>query len=205
MSADARRALLLEAGARAFARAGFHGTTTDAIAKEAGVSQPYVVRMFGTKLELFLEVFEAAGERVRAAFAAVLDEGPFDPELDADWERLGAAYADLMGVDDTLQVLMHGFSAGSVEEIGAVGRRCMDRIYATILATGCTDEQARDFVAHGMLLNVMMSLRAGDHLEDGGALRALTVCTFGDALALVSGDAGVPDGGAAGPSLSRGR
>lgn len=184
MKANERRELVLEAARRAFAGAGYHGTTTDAVAKEAGVSQPYVVRMFGTKLELFLEVFEAASERIRCAFSDVLDADPFDPEREEDWDRLGLAYADLLSDRDVLQVLMHGFSAGSVDEIAAVGRRCMERIHATILSTGCTHEQARDFLAHGMLLNVLLSLRAPGHLAEGGALGVLTTCTFGDALPL---------------------
>ena len=57
MNADDRRQLVLEAATRAFARGGYAGTSTDRVAREAGVSQPYVVRIFGTKLELFLEVF----------------------------------------------------------------------------------------------------------------------------------------------------
>src|SRR5919112_616849 len=125
MSADDRRQQILEAASLAFALQGFHGTTTDAVAKEAGVSQPYVVRMFGTKLELFLEVFSHACERIRVAFAEVLDAAPFDPERDEDWDRLGLAYAELLRDRDVLQVMMHGFSAGSVEEIAAVGRRGM--------------------------------------------------------------------------------
>ena len=60
MTAEDRRELVLEAATRAFAHGGYAGTSTDAVAKEAGVSQPYVVRIFGTKLELFLEVFERA-------------------------------------------------------------------------------------------------------------------------------------------------
>src|SRR6478752_10724106 len=88
MSADERRELVLAAATRAFARGGYHGTSTDAVAKEAGVSQPYVVRMFGTKLDLFLEVFERSVGRIRDAFAAVLDEGPFDPASEADKERM---------------------------------------------------------------------------------------------------------------------
>ena len=45
MGADERRDLVLEAATRAFARSGYAGTSTDAVAKEAGVSQPYVVRI----------------------------------------------------------------------------------------------------------------------------------------------------------------
>ena len=43
---------------------------------------------------------------------------------------------------------------------------------------------SRDFLAHGMLLNVLLSLRAPGHLAEGGALGVLTTCTFGDALPL---------------------
>ena len=64
MTADERREQVLTAATRAFARTGYAGTSTDAVAREAGVSQPYVVRMFGTKLDLFLAVFDRASDRI---------------------------------------------------------------------------------------------------------------------------------------------
>jgi AcrR family transcriptional regulator len=185
MSADERRALVLAAATRAFARGGYAGTSTDAVAKEAGVSQPYVVRMFGTKLELFLEVFQGAVGRIDQAFAAVLDEGPFDPASEDDRARMGIAYTGLLADRDLLQVMMHGFSAGGVPEIAAAARRCMGQVFATIQRTGWDDEEARDFIAHGMLLNVMISMRAHEHLDHGDALAALTTCAFGEALELL--------------------
>lgn len=186
MNADDRRELVLQAATRAFARGGFHGTSTDAVAKEAGVSQPYVVRIFGTKLELFLEVFARSSDQIRAAFEKVLTEAREDgagPDDDEVWERLGLAYAELLADRDFLQVLMHGFSAGAVPEIGAQGRAGMGRIYATLMTTGCEPERAKDFIAQGMLLNVMMSMQAPEHAEEDDALAGLTVCAFGDALA----------------------
>src|SRR6476659_8443911 len=114
MSAEDRRALVLEAGTRAFAHGGYAGTSTDAVAKEAGVSQPYVVRIFGTKLALFLEVLERSCARIREAFEAVLAEAPFDPDNDDDWSRLGLAYTELLRDRDLLMVMMHGFSGGNI-------------------------------------------------------------------------------------------
>src|SRR3954449_3898820 len=96
MSAENRRELVLAAANRAFSRGGYAGTSTDAVAREAGVSQPYVVRIFGTKLELFLAVFERAIHRVRQAFDDVLDSGPFDPTDEDDKARMGAAYSELL-------------------------------------------------------------------------------------------------------------
>jgi AcrR family transcriptional regulator len=189
MPAEERRELVLQAATRAFSRGGYAGTSTDAVARAAGVSQPYVVRIFGTKLDLFLEVFARAADRIQAAFEEVLAQGPFDPDSEDDWERLGVAYTELLADRDLLMVLMHGFAAGGTPEIATCGRAGMGRIHATIAGTGCTPEQARDFIAQGMLLNVMVSIEAPIHVEDGSPLTALTACAFGDALPLLAGAA----------------
>jgi AcrR family transcriptional regulator len=189
MSAEDRRVLVLEAGTRAFAHGGYHGTSTDAVAKEAGVSQPYVVRIFGTKLDLFLEVFESSVGRIKAAFEDVLDERPFDPDSEDDKARMGLAYTELLRDHDFLQVMMHGFSNGDVPEIAAAARRCMGSVFATIQRTGWDDESVRDFVAYGMLLNVMVSMRAPEHLEPGDPLTTLAACAFGDELAVLQSPA----------------
>ena len=185
MAAEDRRELVLAAATRAFARHGYAGTSTDAVAREAGVSQPYVVRLFGSKLDLFLEVFERSVRRIEAAFAAVIDAGPFDPDSEEDKARMGVAYTDLIADQDFLQVMMHGFSSGGVPEIAAAARRCMGEVFATIRRTGWDDEQCRDFVAYGMLLNVMLSMRAPEHLDPDDPLTALTACAFGEHLDLL--------------------
>ena len=186
MSAEDRRQLVLDAATRAFARSGYAGTSTDAVAREAGVSQPYVVRIFGTKLDLFLEVFAHATGRIAAAFQRVLAERPFDPEDEADWERLGTAYTELLADRDFLLVMMHGFSAGGTDEIGAAARDGMAGIFDVIRSTGCSDERARDFIAQGMLLNVMIAMRAPEHAGDSGSLASLTTCAFGESLARIA-------------------
>jgi AcrR family transcriptional regulator len=186
MSADERRDDVVTAATRAFGRTGYAGTSTDAVAREAGVSQPYVVRMFGSKLDLFLEVFARCTDRIKTAFSETLAERPFDPDDDDDWARLGLAYTHLMVAHrDVLQVLMHGFAASADPRIGAQARREMGEIFGIVLGTGCSDEQARDFVAQGMLLNVMLAMQAPEHLDEHAAFASLTECAFGDALALV--------------------
>ena len=89
-SAD-RRELILEAATAVFGELGFGGATTDKIARAAGVSQPYVVRMFGTKELLFLEVLRRAGSRLLAVFRAELAKGPSTPESPLG-HRFGQAY-----------------------------------------------------------------------------------------------------------------
>jgi AcrR family transcriptional regulator len=185
MPAHERRELVLAAASRAFSRGGYAGTSTDVIAKEAGVSQPYVVRIFGTKKELFLEVLDRACDRIGVAFQSVLDAAPFDPDADEDWGRLGAAYFELLADRDLLLVQMHGFAAGDDDEIAACSRDGMGRIFATLTSTGCTPDRAREFIAHGMLLNVMISMRAHEHAADRDELSVLTKNMFGDKLDLL--------------------
>ena len=53
-TAEIRREEILDAACEEFAQTGLHGTSADAIARRAGVSQPYLFRLFGTKRELFI-------------------------------------------------------------------------------------------------------------------------------------------------------
>ena len=51
-----RREEILDAALAEFAEHGYHGGSTEGIARRAGISQPYVFRLFGTKKELFVAV-----------------------------------------------------------------------------------------------------------------------------------------------------
>ena len=48
-TAAERRETVLVAAQAAFAQRGLHGTSTEEIAAAAGISQPYLFRLFGTK------------------------------------------------------------------------------------------------------------------------------------------------------------
>src|SRR4249919_1310966 len=67
-SAEVRREEILEAAMKEFAYGGLHGTSTEAIAKRAGISQPYLFRLFGTKKELFIASSKRCFGRVLGAF-----------------------------------------------------------------------------------------------------------------------------------------
>ena len=53
-SADERREQILGIAIEHFAVGGYHGTSTKVIAREAGISPPYLFRLFRTKQELSL-------------------------------------------------------------------------------------------------------------------------------------------------------
>ena len=57
-SAEERREEIVAIAIEQFALNGYKGTSTEAIAREAGISQPYLFRLFKTKRDLFLACFE---------------------------------------------------------------------------------------------------------------------------------------------------
>jgi AcrR family transcriptional regulator len=177
MTADERREQILKAALIVFAEGGYAGTTTDQIAREAGVSQPYVVRLFGGKQPLFTEVYSRASSLVVAALSAVA------PGPDAK-QKMGEAYIGLLADRNLLLLLMHGFAAASEPEIGRLARYTLSEAFRLYLErTGEGPDQARIFVAHGMLINVLLAVNATEHLSESPALDALALCTFGGALA----------------------
>ena len=186
MTAGERREQILHVALRVFAAGGYIGTTTDQVARAAGVSQPYVVRLFGGKQQLFAEVYARASQRVVEALAAV------GPGPDAKRE-MGEAYVGLLADRDLLLLLLHGFASGSEPEIGRLARHTLSEAFRLYRErTGQDEDEARVFVAHGMLINVMLAVGAPEHAGEDAALDALTLCTFGSGLpAALAGAAGL--------------
>ncbi len=74
-STNERSDQLVRAAVTAFAAAGYAGTTTDDVARLAGVSQPYVIRLFGSKQKLFVAAIEHACGRIEQAFRDAAPRG----------------------------------------------------------------------------------------------------------------------------------
>src|SRR6478609_8369665 len=68
LTAEERRDAVISAAMVEFAQGGLAGTSTDAIARRAGVSQPYLFQLFGTKKELFIAVIRRCFERTTGVF-----------------------------------------------------------------------------------------------------------------------------------------
>src|SRR5205809_4721020 len=92
LSADERREAVLDAAVHEFAQAGYHAASTTAIARRAGISQPYIYALFPNKKALFIACQERASQRIRDAFVQAAREatGPEDRA-----ERMGEAYKRL--------------------------------------------------------------------------------------------------------------
>lgn len=167
LTAEGRRSQILEVATAVFGERGYAGTTTDAIARQAGISQAYVVRMFGSKEQLFTEVVERAAERVREVFRAEIARFDDDTSVQDKREALGTAYADLVADRGILLALLHAFGQGHDPAIGPLARECMLSTYRVVRdEAGLDPADASAFFAQGMLITVLMSMRMPDQFDN---------------------------------------
>lgn len=175
MRAEDRRELLLQAATSVFGDYGYHGATTELVARAAGVSQPYVVRVFGSKETLFLEVLGRALDRLLATFSAALAVQDGRPVT----ARLGAAYAELITDRGLLLSLMHGFVLGREERIGQAARAGFKEVYHFLRHdAGLDQDEADRFLGGGMLLNTLIGVRMADDYADDAEVRELIECAL---------------------------
>jgi AcrR family transcriptional regulator len=164
-TADERREALIVAAVRTFSELGY-STPTTAIAKEAGISQAYLFRLFPSKQELFVAAMGRVRERILAAFSASAAKARTDGESVIDY--MGAAYMDLVAADpDILRMLVHGTSAAAIDpQIAAANRDCWQQMVETIKReSNAPDEELQRFVAHGMLINTLTAMGINDSDE----------------------------------------
>lgn len=156
-TAEASREAILDAAVAEFAVHGLHGTSTETIARRAGVSQPYVFRLFGTKKALFLAAVERGSDRVVRAFRDAAEEAE---RAGGDrWAAMGLAYVALLADRDELLLTMQSFAACGDPEVAEVVRRRFGEVTSLIAAQpGATDELVHAFIAEGMLLNVAAAI-----------------------------------------------
>ncbi|TCO46838.1 TetR family transcriptional regulator [Kribbella antiqua] len=153
LTAAERGEEVLQAAIQAFGTSGYAGTKTDEIARLAGVSQPYVIRLFGTKQQLFLAAVQTVCDTIEQTFREAAEER-------ADLASLGAAYEKLMAEREQLLVLLHGFSASAEPAIGDAVRDRFGGIYRLVRdLTGASPIEAREFLSVGMLLTVMAAMQ----------------------------------------------
>jgi AcrR family transcriptional regulator len=162
-TAAARRDEVLEAAMIEFADHGFEGASTEDIARRAGISQPYLFRLFGTKKELFkasvarclretLEMFQRAAEGKRGEEALKAIGQAYQKQLEEDRMRLRAQMQAYAACDDPeiRDVVRAGFG-----DLVAYVRRVSGADWPTVWG----------FFSTGMLLNVLASMHVDNEPE----------------------------------------
>ncbi|MFJ9366940.1 TetR/AcrR family transcriptional regulator [Nocardia sp. NPDC101769] len=160
MTAGERSEEVLGAAISAFAESGYAGTKTDEIARRAGVSQPYVIRLFGTKQQLFLAVLERVCDRIEELFRAGAAQAPDDATPKDRLDAMGERFGDFLLEGDLPRVFLQGIAAAADPAIGDAIRTRFGNIYALAReTTGASVGEVRRFVATGMLLTNMTAMQ----------------------------------------------
>jgi AcrR family transcriptional regulator len=162
-TAAARRDDVLDAAMAEFADHGFEGASTEDMARLAGISQPYLFRLFGTKKELFkaavarcfretLDLFQRAAEGKRGEEALTAIGQAYHEQLEQDRQRLRAQ--------------MQAYAACDDPEIRAAVRAGYGDLVAYVRRVSGADwPTVWRFFAFGMLLNVLASMHIDEEPE----------------------------------------
>jgi len=163
LTAEERRESILDAALAEFAVCGYAGTSTEDIAKRAGISQPYLFRLFGTKKGLYiasvarcfretLDLFQRAAEGLRGEEAL---------------HAIGGAYMEQLERDRTwLRAQMQAYAACEDDDIRAVVRAGYGDLVAYVRRVSGADwPTVWSFFSTGMMLNVMSSLEITNNPE----------------------------------------
>lgn len=149
-TAGERREAVLIAAAREFARTGLHGASTDRIAEAAGISQPYLFRLFGTKKELYLETTARKMEEIYQAFERASRGKTGEAALAA----MGEAYMELIQDREHLQLMLQCFAGTDDPDVREGLRRVWrDLVELVERVSQASPDVVSGFFAKGMLLN----------------------------------------------------
>ena len=155
MPAAERRELVLDAAVAEFAVHGLAGTSTEDVARRAGISQPYLFRLFPTKKALFLALVDQCYRRVADTFTSAAGDLTGDEALDA----MADAYELLLDDRILLLLQMQAYAACDDPEIRAVTRTGFKRLWELVeRLTGLPFQTVVDFFAVGMLMNVAAAM-----------------------------------------------
>jgi AcrR family transcriptional regulator len=171
-TAAERRDEILDAALIEFAERGLHGTSTERIAKRAGISQPYIFRLFGTKKDLFIATVDHCLEQTLALFRSSAGGKVGEDALDA----IATAYRGVLEDPVMLRCQMQAYAASDDPDVRAAVRRGYGRLVEFAeQASGAPKERITVFFGFGMLMNVIASLGLLDEPEPW-AIRLLEGC-----------------------------
>lgn len=171
-TAEERRAEVIRAAMTEFGTFGYHGGSTERIARETGISQPYVLRLFGTKLNLFVETLEFVCDSIMHTWSQALEASPA-----TGWEALmilGQSYTKGDNIAMRFRMIMQGAAAAGTDEIEVAINAGMDRLWDWVQdTTGADHAEIQRFWAFGMMQTVAISMNAPRYVDSSDRARAM--------------------------------
>ncbi|MBL7258602.1 TetR/AcrR family transcriptional regulator [Paractinoplanes lichenicola] len=160
-TANVRRADVMQAAIDAFARTGYHGTSTKTIAAGAGISEGYVFRLFGTKQALFITVLHDCFEQIIGALTATTLDGMADQ------------YAQLITSRELMMIQIQALAACDDESVRHELQAAQGRLVEHVKQqSGASDDDVQQFFARGQLCHFVVAL--GVLHDESGWARTLT-------------------------------
>jgi AcrR family transcriptional regulator len=155
MKAAERREAVLAAAVIEFAARGLAGTSTEDVARRAGISQPYLFRLFPTKKALFLALVDRCFRQVAVAFEAAAADRVGEDALEA----MANAYHQLLQDRTLLLLQLQAYAACDDPEIRDATRTGFKQLWALVeRLSGLPYERVVTFFAMGMLMNVAAAM-----------------------------------------------
>jgi AcrR family transcriptional regulator len=159
LSADERRQQVVAAAIVEFAQQGYQAASTAAIARRAGISQPYIYALFPSKQDVFIAVHDEVTGRIRRAFTEAASRGSSPAEK---LDRMGEVYPELIADRDALRAQLHTYATGDPIIQAHAARAYRDLYNEVIRLSGATPAEVSLFFACGMLANVTIALGLDD-------------------------------------------
>jgi AcrR family transcriptional regulator len=162
-TAEERREEVLRVAQVAFSRRGLHGTSTEDIALAAGISQPYLFRLFGTKKKLFV----ATVERCLADTLELFRSAAGDLRGEEALEAMGEAYVQMVLTDRTrLLTQMQAYAACDDPDVREAIRTGYGKLHLFVeTVSGMPADVVSHWFAVGKLLNVIAAMDLLDSRE----------------------------------------
>lgn len=141
---------MLDAAVTVFARRGYHETSMDDVAVQAGISKPMVYLYLGSKEELFARCLEQESRRLLDAIAAAVDSKDGLAPDEQLWRALHAVFTVVSEHRDGWNVLhRQGMKAtGALGERAAALRGQTIEVVRQLLAKAWTAATGRRRKAH---------------------------------------------------------
>jgi len=146
LSAEERRAGILDAALAVFSARGYHASSIDDIAREAGISKALIYEHFASKQELYAHLLERNAEALFARLGAALE----GVEVESGAARLAAGldafFAFVEERRDAWRIL---FRDAADPETAAVLDRVLEQITAVVAGLIAQDPGARELGGEG--------------------------------------------------------
>lgn len=162
MSAEERRESVIRAATIEFARGGYHGTSTEVIAKRVGVSQPYLFRLFPGKKAIFLAAAQRCVEDTIRTFAEAAEGLEGEEALHAmanAYTKVIAERPERLMMQMQMYVAVAAAEQEGDHEFGTEVRDGWMRLWDTVhLPLGADVDETTTFMAYGMLVNCLVAM-----------------------------------------------